>query len=184
MRRHGAHLEFLFLKNPRFLNRDVLVGGLDQFAGRRALEADDFDAAAVHLQVFDQRHVIAVAGDQGHAVELLRHRHGVDGQADFPGTFRGAGRAAVGVGANLQFLDFQFVAEAAERLVEPGLVDVRLLNDVRDRPDQLARAGDLTQQPAVIDFALVQQFCGVEHVLNVDENAQALRECARNQRGL
>jgi len=32
------------------------------------------------------------------------------------------------------------------------------------------------KQPAVIDLALMQQFCGVKHVLYIDENTAAVAE--------
>ena len=176
---------FFFFKDPGFLNRNVLVGGLDQFAGRRAFETDDFDAAAVHLQVVNQRNVVAVAGDESHAVEFLGHGHGVDGQANFPRAFGGAGRAAVGVGADFQFLDLEFVTEAAERFVEAGLIDVGFLNDVGDGADELGGVPVISpQQAAVIDLALVQQLGRIKHVLDIDEYSQPLREGARDKRGL
>src|SRR5262249_46029665 len=139
----GQRFELLLLEDPRFLDRDVRVSGADQFAGRGALEADHFNAAAVELEALYQRHVVAVAGDQRHGVEARGHHQRVDGQADLPGALGGAAAVAaitavatiasvapVGLGSNLQLFDLELIAEARERLVETGLVDIRLLNDV------------------------------------------------------
>jgi hypothetical protein len=65
--------------------------------------------------------------------------------------------------------------------VEAGLIDVGLLDDVRQRADEVARAGQFTQKTAVIDFALVEQLGRIEHVLNIDENTETLRKRARNE---
>ena len=110
----------------------------------------------MQFQAFDQRNVVAVAGDQRDGVHARGHHQRVDGQADFPGALRGAAAAAVsttitaavvsfralaaiGVGSNFQFFDLQFVTESRERFVKAGLIDVWLLNDVlrwRGRGDE------------------------------------------------
>jgi hypothetical protein len=80
-------------------------------------------------------------------------------------------------------LDLQFVAEPAEGFVEAGLVDVGLLDDVGESADEVPGAGQFAQQAAVVHFALVKQLGGVKHVLDVDEDAQALGESAGNESG-
>ena len=72
-------------------------------------------------------------------------------------------------------------AEAAQRVVKSRLVDFWFLDDVRNGANEVSRTGDLAQQAAIINFALVQQFGRVEHVLHIDENTQALRKRAGDQ---
>ena len=161
------HPQKIFIR--RLIEVHEVIGSFDELGRGGFAERDDFDLAAfVGLEIFDERHEVAVAGHEDHRIELRSHFDGVDGEPDVPVGFLGAGAE------DLQVLDLGFDAHLDQSVEKGALFAGFRLDHVSQGADELPAVERVLDDLAEIDLRVVEILAAVVEVLRVDENSDAL----------
>ena len=146
------------------------VRGFLEFCRGRFPEGNDLHLTTlVHIEIFDERNEVAIAGGDDDGVELGSELYRIDSEAHVPVGFLGT------VGKDLKSFHFGFDTYLGEGIEERALFPAFRRNDVGDGAHDYAVSHGLFEDFLEVNATLIKVFGAVVEVLRIYENPNALR---------